>query len=118
MKTPVPTRWNSTYDSLADFLGHESKLLQTLATKLNITMLDGKELAFLKEYLMIMKPIAVYLDAFQEEKNFYLGSVVPILLRLRDTLRGLSLKSFSLFRDKLLELFEKRLVLEEIVPII
>jgi len=62
-----------------------------LFTHLSLKAPTSDQFAYLKEYLSIMQPVSSYLDVMQGEAHSYLGSVLPILVKLRTKLRSLSL---------------------------
>lgn len=72
---PCPTRWNSLFDAISRLLKFSSKL-NVLLEKLNInSSFKDSEIEYLKEYCVIMKPIATALDYLQGDQNCFYGQL-------------------------------------------
>ena len=88
--TPVVTRWNSKYDSLECLLGFSIDDLNKVLKELNLTgnpQFTEAEIELLKEYCMVLKPLAIAIDTFQGERNCYYGSVIPCIKKMEKELR-------------------------------
>ena len=109
LPTPGETRWNSTFDCMSVALKQvEAKKLNNLYVKLGLAPLSDEERATLLKYLIVMEPIAKYLDNFQAEKNCYLGVVLPSLVKLKDKLIDMQLTLLSPLRNSLLDKIDDR----------
>lgn len=82
LKRPVPTRWNSLYDSLERLLSVE-EFLGKLCDELNVPRFQSKEIQFLKEFMEVSKPVALALDKLQGEFGVFMGSLLPTLFRVK-----------------------------------
>ncbi|XP_029163656.1 uncharacterized protein LOC114935063, partial [Nylanderia fulva] len=93
LKTPVITRWNSTFDSvmqLATFLKNDPDQINQCLDHCNLQRLTEHEMKFIEEYCQIMKPLAQSLDILQSEKGMYMGYLLPILKTLKEKLEKLN----------------------------
>ncbi|KAK4021512.1 hypothetical protein OUZ56_003427 [Daphnia magna] len=61
LKTPGETRWNSKFDAVEDILSKDRAKLDELMLRLQLETLDEEDRILLNEFLLAMKPIAVYL---------------------------------------------------------
>lgn len=90
---PVPTRWNSLYDCTVELLSHEENLNRlmeaTKSPKANLAILNTTEISYLKEYVILMKPLAQGLDFLQGDKNTYYGRLLPTLFSIKSKLEAL-----------------------------
>ncbi|XP_063220852.1 uncharacterized protein LOC134530157 [Bacillus rossius redtenbacheri] len=81
--TPCATRWNSLYDSVNCLLSvvqqHGEDMLDKLVDGLGLPRFRPAELAFLVEYAMVMKPLALALNILQAEKNMFAGYLQPTI---------------------------------------
>ena len=105
---PCATRWNSSYDCLTVFMSQDPKKIDSLCSKLSLPLLSSVDRSTVKEYLSIMKQVAIALDSLQGEKNCHLGSVLPLITKLKRRLKTLSIGTFGLLRDRLVERIEAR----------
>ncbi|XP_035700778.1 uncharacterized protein LOC118433200 [Folsomia candida] len=99
--TPVPTRWNSLYDSIIRLLEFEDKLTQIFIAA-GSPVVTRNEIDFLIEYVECTKPVCVALDRLQGENGsgqnygtFY-GEVIPTLLSVVAQLEKISQKKPNL----------------------
>lgn len=71
---PGVTRWNSLYDSVSQIL-KDNQNLKSLFEKLNIrnSMFKDTELHYLKEYCLVLQPLARALDVLQGDKKIFFG---------------------------------------------
>lgn len=77
LPTPNETRWNAHYNCLSVLLEQDEKKLKSLMNNLNIAALSSQEIAFIKEYLTMLKPIAISLDILLEKNNAFLDASCP-----------------------------------------
>ena len=85
---PGTTRWNSEHDSLEDLvakLATREDNFDELMIELGLQKFTKEEIAFVKEYVMVMKPLAVTLDVLQAD-NIGLGHCLPNIVSLRNNL--------------------------------
>ena len=87
LKTPGETRWNSKFDAVEDILSKDPAQLDELMTSLKLEILDDEDRQLLNEFLVVMKPLAVYLDILQGEKNNFLGCVLPCILKIKEEIQ-------------------------------
>ncbi len=82
----------------------------TLFATLSLNAPTADQFFYLKEYLLIMQPVCSYLDVMQGESNTHFGCLLPILVKLRSKLRGLTLNvsTSKSLRDGLLVRLEAR----------
>uniref|UniRef100_A0ABD2WD16 Uncharacterized protein n=1 Tax=Trichogramma kaykai TaxID=54128 RepID=A0ABD2WD16_9HYME len=85
LKRPVPTRWNSLFDSWKQ-LFDKWKLITSTEVQNIVSMLnefDYSDYDHIREYLLWNEPLAKCIDKLQGEDNMYYGYVLPTLLNLR-----------------------------------
>lgn len=61
------------------FLLHCRQSVSRTMTKLKLLPFTREEEDYLKEYILVMRPIAAALDKLQAEEQAYLGCMLPIL---------------------------------------
>ena len=106
---PGKTRWNSLFDSVRTLAGQDPKKINDLLTQLKIPNVTNTDQIFISEFLSLMSPIAIFLDALQGEKIFFLGCVLPLLIRLKEKLSSLKLSnSGGKLRDVLISKIDQR----------
>ncbi|XP_038123771.1 zinc finger BED domain-containing protein 4-like [Cyprinodon tularosa] len=76
---PCTTRWNSFYEAVARIVEIPMTDLSAIADRLQLKSISDRELNFLKEYCVTMKPLTVALDILQGEENCYFGTLLPTL---------------------------------------
>jgi len=69
---PCVTRWNSHYEAVKKVIAEDSKLPE-VCRALGLPALLQADVAFLKEYLIVMAPSAAILDILQGDKHISLG---------------------------------------------
>uniref|UniRef100_A0ABD2WMA6 HAT C-terminal dimerisation domain-containing protein n=1 Tax=Trichogramma kaykai TaxID=54128 RepID=A0ABD2WMA6_9HYME len=85
LKRPVPTRWNSLFDSWKQ-LFDKWKLITSREVQNIVSMpneFDYSDYDHIREYLLWNEPLAKCIDKLQGEDNMYYGYVLPTLLNLR-----------------------------------
>ncbi|XP_039309955.1 uncharacterized protein LOC113006114 [Solenopsis invicta] len=97
LKTPVITRWNSTFDCLTQLI----KLLKNNSEKVNqcfdhcdLQRLTEDEIKFIEEYCHIMDPLARAIDILQKESGMYMGYLLPVLQTLQERLEKFDKSGF------------------------
>ncbi|KAJ8387648.1 hypothetical protein AAFF_G00151980 [Aldrovandia affinis] len=88
MKLVIPcvTWWNSEYCAVQKIVSLTESQLAEVCERLAVPKLLANELAFLKEYAEVLKPLACALDLLQGETKCFLGLVIPTLLTLKKRL--------------------------------
>lgn len=76
---PSPTRWNSQYDAVSRVIENSSAVLNEFCNDIGVRSFTEKELAFLKEYCVVLEPLSKGLDILQGEDHCYYGSLLPTL---------------------------------------
>ena len=99
---PCPTRWNSYYEAVKCIVQAENHLKDICAV-LNLPQLLHQEVAFLREYLSLMEPLARALDVLQGDQNACLGFVLPTLKLLKTKLNGVPLSLDKPLHEALLD---------------
>ena len=106
---PGKTRWNSLFDSVRTLAEQDPKKINDLLTQLKIPNVTNTDQIFISEFLSLMSPIAISWNALQGEKNFFLGCVLPLLIRLKEKLSSLKLSnSGGKLRDVLISKIDQR----------
>lgn len=106
---PCVTRWNSFYEAVKSLLSCEDKL-NDVCKALSLPPFVQTEINFLKEYLLLMAPIAQSIDILQGDQTCCLGYVLPTLTTLKKKLQRPELKHANALRDILLQGINKRLI--------
>lgn len=90
--TPVATRWNSYYDSRRSLLLHSEEKLTALCEALQLPVFKEVEIAFMKEDLQVLTPLAQGLDRLQGQTNSesYMAFLFPTLLQLKHSYQQLT----------------------------
>lgn len=95
LMVPSEFRWSSEYNAMQKIVSLTARQLSEVYAQLNISEPNAEELAYLKEYVEVFKPLAFALDLLQEEQKSFFGLVIPTLLTLKTKLSGK--KSVSCF---------------------
>lgn len=80
---PCPTRWNSKFDAVHRLLDLSDKL-PAICDALSLPRLKPIEMEFLREYDMVMSPLAATLDVLQGDISCFYGMLLPKLVLLRN----------------------------------
>ena len=76
---PSPTRWNSYFDAVSRVIENPSSVLNEFCNDIGVRSFSEKELAFLKEYCVVLEPLSKGLDILQGEDRCYYGTLLPTL---------------------------------------
>ena len=77
--------------------------MKDICAVLNLPQLLHQEVAFLREYLSLMEPLARALDVLQGDQNACLGFVLPTLKLLKTKLNGVPLSLAKPLHEALLD---------------
>ena len=80
---PCPTWWNSRFDAVHRLLELSDKL-PAMCDALNLPRVKPIEMEFLREYDMVMSPLAATLDVLQGDISCFYGMLLPKLTLLRN----------------------------------
>ncbi|XP_013996278.1 uncharacterized protein [Salmo salar] len=86
LTAPCESRWNSEYCAVEKMVSLPETKLMDVCDSLGVPRLLSYEIAFLKEYIDVFKPLAFALDLFQGEQKCFLGLVIPTVLTLKKKL--------------------------------
>ena len=62
---PCVTRWNSSYDSVKKLISVDDKKLSEVSKAIGVPPFVQTDIAFLREYVMVMAPVTAALDILQ-----------------------------------------------------
>lgn len=82
---PNDTRWNAEFDSISCILKHDANKLKEVMVSLRVTKLNVVDFLFIKEFHMVMKPIAMAIDILQGDDNYY-GILFPTIYTVLEKL--------------------------------
>ena len=82
--TPYISPWNK---------DHGENEFRKLCAKLYVARLTNTEVAFLEEYVCIMKPVTQALNILQTETKMYMGYLLPTICILQEKLHDLEATS-------------------------
>ena len=82
--------------------------LNEICRAVDIAQFVQSDIAFLKEYIDVMAPVAASLDILQGEQNCSLGYVLPTLTVLKGKLQKVTVKHTRPLRDALLRGIDSR----------
>jgi hypothetical protein len=86
------TRWNSEYDAVCCFvrlLQDKYREMKKLLAELKLEFITPIEEQFLKEYVIVMKPVSKCLNILQADKNGGMGFLLPTISFLKIKLKSL-----------------------------
>jgi len=84
---PCAGRWTAEYCVVQKVVSLSEQERTVLSERLGVPSLQPEEMAFLREYVLVFKPLAFALELFQAEQKCYLGLVIPTVLSLKNKLR-------------------------------
>ena len=76
---PLPTRWNSYFDAVCRVVENSLADINELCSSIELCGFSKKELCFLQEYIIALKPLSRGLDILQGEDYCYYGTLLPTL---------------------------------------
>ena len=77
---PSPTRWNSYFDAVCRVVENSLADINELCSSIiELRSFSEKELCFLQEYIIALKPLSRGLDILQGEDYCYYGTLLPTL---------------------------------------
>uniref|UniRef100_A0A4W5RVE7 BED-type domain-containing protein n=1 Tax=Hucho hucho TaxID=62062 RepID=A0A4W5RVE7_9TELE len=85
LTAPCVSRWISEYSAVEKMVSLPETKLMDVCDSFGVPRLLSYEIAFLKEYINVFKPLAFALELFQGEQCF-LGLVIPTVLTLKKKL--------------------------------
>lgn len=104
--TPSVTRWNSQFDAIKQV----SEALEKKIHKVNKICMDSKISPFtnidneiLKEYILVMSPIAISLDFLQAEDKAYFGVLLPTLYFIKKELTDIKEQGTLKYANSLMD---------------
>lgn len=99
--TPTVTRWNSLYDAIRRLLKFEAKL-EDICVALNTSAFSSIDIQYLKEYIIVMEPIALAIDFLQADGIFY-GFLLPTLVTIKLKYKKIELGDNSVIKQSILD---------------
>lgn len=94
LQKPVPTRWNSMYDSIKVLLSKKT-MLSTLCQKLEVPRFSEADLEHLEKYMSLLQPIAEGIDFLQGENGIFFGFLIPTLATIKTKYLKILSKDFN-----------------------
>ncbi|XP_067626747.1 uncharacterized protein [Eurosta solidaginis] len=85
---PNDTRWPAWYASLTQLIKNKHKI-DEICTFLKVTKFTSKEIEFIEEFCMLLKPIADALEFLQQDTYLYFGYFLPTLITIKVKLKKL-----------------------------
>lgn len=101
LKVPNKTRWNSVYDSVANFNKKESRDINKTMEQLELSKFTPNEFIFLNEYELVTKPIAEAIDNLQRSDSFF-SLYLPTLFTVKAALEKMKADQSILYCTPLL----------------
>ncbi|XP_029581019.1 uncharacterized protein LOC115169493 [Salmo trutta] len=86
LTAPSVSRWISEYSAVEKMVSLPETKLMDVCDCFGVPRLLSYEIAFLKEYINVFKPLAFALELFQGEQKCFLGLVIPTVLTLKKKL--------------------------------
>ena len=111
LDVPVVVRWNTLHNALECLLDLGEGVILKLTITLDLPAFEKKELRFLKEYQMILKPLADLINRLQGQNNCYYGCLIPELRTCESKVKKLDttvLEFCSPMADELLKSLKRR----------
>ena len=84
LQVPTATQWNSVYDAVGPLIAifdnrDNLKAFNRACTTLTLSLFTNNDIAFLKDYHRVMRPICTALDKLQSEEYAYTEILWPTL---------------------------------------
>jgi len=113
LQTPCADRWISFYESTVAFLNHlkDLAILNNLVGSIGLDyQFTIEDVSILQEYSELMKPLANALYIFKGKANCFsgIGMVLPLLTRVRKTLRDKFFPNLGPMREKVIESIDEK----------
>ncbi|XP_034144760.1 uncharacterized protein zgc:161969 [Esox lucius] len=86
LTAPCVSRWIYEYAAVEKIVSLPETKLMDACDSLGIPRMLSYEIAFLKEYIDVFKPLSFALELFQGEQKCFLGLVIPTVLTLKKKL--------------------------------
>ena len=89
LKRPNATRWNSVFlatERLVRLINEHENTFSDMCSQLDVPRFSDVEVAFLTEYVSIMRPVAQALNILQSEAKMYMAYLLPTITSLKDKL--------------------------------
>ena len=97
LKRPNATRWNSVFMATERLLrlikDRGDDEFRNVCTKLDVAKFTNTEVAFLEDYVCVMKPVAQALNILQAETKMHMGYLLPMICILKEKLQNLEATS-------------------------
>ena len=84
---PTCTRWSSEFTAVSRIVSVGLEKVRECQQKIGIALLTEADMAFLKGFVQVMKPIAVAMEFLQGEKDCFVGHVIPTVMGIQGKLR-------------------------------
>lgn len=84
---PQVSRWSFEYGVVEHLMSLSDAVFAQLCDHNNVTKLLHDEIALLKEYVGVLKPLAISLSLLQGEEKGFFGLAIPTLMTLKQKLR-------------------------------
>ena len=113
LKTPVATRWNSYFDAMKCLMElvlekNEVRIaMNNILSTQGVGLFDGRDINVIKEYLLVMTPVANCLDKIQCDKTAYMGNLLPDLMLLKQRLQKVKNQNLKYARSLVEYLLEQ-----------
>lgn len=80
IRLPCVTRWNSLFDALEDISLLDPIILREFSSENKLQTFTDEHIAFIKEYVECLRPIALALDKLQGDKNVWMADLIPSVM--------------------------------------
>lgn len=85
----VGSKVSELYNSTSNLVGLDSQALNKILIECNIPTFTDSDLSFLKEYSVILEPIATAIEYLQTNSNRYYATLLPMVYSIKDSLTNL-----------------------------
>ena len=107
LRVPFVTRWNSHFDSINKISqgldDNNNFIINKACQKLNLPIFQQTDIAFLKEYVAVMKPLTFSLDLLLGETRSCLDYVLPTITSLLLNIRKVNIIYANALKDAVVE---------------